>query len=192
MRRQDGQILHLIDQPENYPAFADESSSREWPESGPGLAIVFIEDKQKLVKYLPQLITLPFDTVACWIAYPKKSSSIKSDLSRDIIWGILGADGLAPVSQISIDDDWSALRIRPDADVKRSEKTSVNIPQNLMEVLKTDDSALSFFMNLSATNRKEYIRWITDAKRPETVEKRLNTIISRLRAGLRNPSEKPS
>ncbi len=192
MRKQEGQTLHLINQPENFPVFSGESGIGKWPLSEPALLIKFIKNKEELENDLPQLASLHFDTTVCWIAYPKKSSSIQSDLSRDNIWGILGAQGLAPVSQISIDEDWSALRVRPEADVKRSEKTSVNIPRNMMEVLRKDEKALSFFMNLSATNRKEYIRWITDAKRQETLDKRLNALIPRLRAGLKNPSEKPS
>lgn len=48
-----------------------------------------------------------------WISYPKKSSRIKSDLSRDTLWEMMADSGLRPVTQISIDETWSALRFRP-------------------------------------------------------------------------------
>ena len=48
-----------------------------------------------------------------WISYPKKSAGVETDLNRDVFWDALEEDGLRPVSQVSIDDTWSALRFRP-------------------------------------------------------------------------------
>jgi hypothetical protein len=45
-----------------------------------------------------------------WIAYPKGNAA---DINRDTLWPILGEYGLRPVSQVAIDDTWSALRFRP-------------------------------------------------------------------------------
>lgn len=45
-----------------------------------------------------------------WIAYPKAG---QSDLKRDTVWPMLRPYGLRPISQIAIDDVWSALRFRP-------------------------------------------------------------------------------
>jgi hypothetical protein len=47
-----------------------------------------------------------------WIAYPKIDSS-KSDLSRQIVHDAFARSGWKPVSQISVDDTWSAIRGRP-------------------------------------------------------------------------------
>lgn len=48
-----------------------------------------------------------------WIIYPKKSSKkYKSDLSRDVLWSVFGEFGFEPVSNFSVDEDWSALRFR--------------------------------------------------------------------------------
>jgi hypothetical protein len=49
-----------------------------------------------------------------WISYPKKSGAIKSDLTRDVLWEMTKGTGYRPVTQISIDDTWSALRFRPE------------------------------------------------------------------------------
>jgi len=48
-----------------------------------------------------------------WICYPKKSAGVESDLSRDVVWEIVAQSGLRPVTQVSIDAIWSALRFRP-------------------------------------------------------------------------------
>lgn len=48
-----------------------------------------------------------------WICYPKGGSKIKSNLKRDLIWQAFSIVNLRPVSQIAIDETWSALRGRP-------------------------------------------------------------------------------
>jgi hypothetical protein len=45
-----------------------------------------------------------------WVAYPKGN---RTDLNRDSLWPILSELGLRPVTQVSIDQMWSALRFRP-------------------------------------------------------------------------------
>ena len=48
-----------------------------------------------------------------WFAYPKKSSKkYTSDINRDHGWTTVAEWGFVPVSQVSIDADWSALRFR--------------------------------------------------------------------------------
>jgi hypothetical protein len=58
-----------------------------------------------------------------WVTYPKKTSGMKSDLFREAVWEAMNGTGWRPVSQIAIDDTWSALRFRPEADVKPGKKS---------------------------------------------------------------------
>jgi hypothetical protein len=44
-----------------------------------------------------------------WIAYPKGN---RADINRDSLWPILAEYGMRPVSQVAIDEVWSALRFR--------------------------------------------------------------------------------
>jgi len=53
-----------------------------------------------------------------WISYPKRSSKVETDITRDKGWDALTKASWRPVAQVSIDDTWSALRFRPVADVK--------------------------------------------------------------------------
>lgn len=48
-----------------------------------------------------------------WACYPKGTGKIKSDIKRETVWDAMGLIGLRPVSQIAIDETWSALRGRP-------------------------------------------------------------------------------
>jgi hypothetical protein len=45
-----------------------------------------------------------------WVCYPKGKGKLKYDLNRDLVWPALALAGLRPVSQIAIDEKWSALR----------------------------------------------------------------------------------
>ena len=61
---------------------------------------------------LPALLGEARDTAILWVAYPKLSSKLASDLSRDAIREAAPSFGLDTVSQIAIDADWSALRLK--------------------------------------------------------------------------------
>ncbi len=45
-----------------------------------------------------------------WVAYPKGN---RADINRDSLWPILAERGLRPITQVSLDETWSALRFRP-------------------------------------------------------------------------------
>lgn len=54
-----------------------------------------------------------------WISYPKKTSKIKTDINRDKGWEVIKQAGLRPVTQVSVNDTWSALRFRPNEQVSK-------------------------------------------------------------------------
>lgn len=54
-----------------------------------------------------------------WACYPKKTGAIRTDITRDQGWETLKATGWGPVAQVSVDETWSALRWRPEADIIR-------------------------------------------------------------------------
>jgi hypothetical protein len=48
-----------------------------------------------------------------WISYPKGSSGVQTDLNRDSLWEAMLPKGIRPVTQVSVDQTWSAVRFRP-------------------------------------------------------------------------------
>ena len=52
-----------------------------------------------------------------WISYTKQSSKVTTDLNRDVLWKVFPDKEWRPVTQISIDEVWSALRFRPQSEV---------------------------------------------------------------------------
>jgi hypothetical protein len=53
------------------------------------------------------------DGAIFWLAYPKLTSSIAGDLSRNVIASLAPTYWRETVAQIAIDGDWSALRFKP-------------------------------------------------------------------------------
>ena len=47
-----------------------------------------------------------------WVAYPK-AGRLGTDLNRDILREHFAKLAIRPVRQVALDDDWSALRLRP-------------------------------------------------------------------------------
>ena len=45
-----------------------------------------------------------------WFVYPKGG---RADINRDSLWPIVAEYGLRPITQVAVDDTWSALRFRP-------------------------------------------------------------------------------
>jgi bifunctional DNA-binding transcriptional regulator/antitoxin component of YhaV-PrlF toxin-antitoxin module len=61
----------------------------------------------------------------------------------------------------------------------------ITVPADLKRAFKSEKAAQSFFDGLSFTHRKEYVRWIEDAKKDETRAARVAKTIEMLKAGKR-------
>ncbi|HEY7283058.1 MAG TPA: YdeI/OmpD-associated family protein [Actinomycetota bacterium] len=59
----------------------------------------------------------------------------------------------------------------------------VEVPAALQTALDADPDARARFEGLSFTHRKEFARWVADAKRDETRDRRVSETIERLKAG---------
>lgn len=73
---------------------------------------LFVKSMSELEKILPGYAALVNPSGAVWICYPKLSSKIKSDLSRDIIWKFVEQLNFRPVAMVSMNETWSAFRIK--------------------------------------------------------------------------------
>jgi uncharacterized protein YdeI (YjbR/CyaY-like superfamily) len=59
----------------------------------------------------------------------------------------------------------------------------VEVPEALAAALATDPKAQAAFEGMSFTHRKEYVRWIAEAKREETRQRRAQAALDMIRAG---------
>jgi hypothetical protein len=73
-------------------------------------AVLFVEDAATAKAAFEALREHLSKPAFLWICYPKGG---RADINRDTLWPMLTPYGLRPITQIAIDDVWSALRFRP-------------------------------------------------------------------------------
>jgi uncharacterized protein YdeI (YjbR/CyaY-like superfamily) len=66
---------------------------------------------------------------------------------------------------------------------RKSPKKSLPIPTDVKEALKKNKKAQAAFESFSPSHQKEYVQWITEAKRDETRQKRLKEMLRMLTEG---------
>lgn len=64
-----------------------------------------------------------------------------------------------------------------------TEPRVVEIPGDLLKELKKDREARAFFDTLSYTHQKEYVTWVTEAKKEDTRQSRIVKTIEMLKKG---------
>ncbi|WP_161889397.1 YdeI/OmpD-associated family protein [Pontibacter russatus] len=153
--------------------------------------LLFVQRRQQLEQEVPQATALLKLGGLLWIAYPKKSSGIETDLTRDEGWRTMAELGYEPVRQVALNAIWSALRFRHRSERKtastfgvdtpgidRKTKTVV-VPDDLQQAL--EEAGLSErFSQLAFTHRKEHVVAVLEAKRPETRASRIRKIVQQL------------
>lgn len=156
--------------------------------------LLFVHSQAELEQLAPTALASLEPGARLWIAYPKKSSSIKTDINRDKGWEPITGKGWRAVTQIAIDDTWSALRFRPEGEISRkvprvpngssvgqqTERPELAVPHYLQSLLDAHPAEKAFFDGLAYTHRKEYLLWITDAKKEETRQRRLQQMLEML------------
>ncbi len=170
-------------------------------------ALIFAINQFQLNNILKELFTALHTDCKLWIAYPKTTSKIVSDLNRDASWDILSKNDFEAIRQVTLDHVWTAMRFKKvyqlpnknrtfvefkSADIKVDdfEKRLIALPIELDKLFAADEEAREFFTSLSIINQKEYLSWIQGAKKEETKQKRLEATLEKLLAGKQNPSEK--
>jgi hypothetical protein len=86
--------------------------ARRAPPAKADVVVFFAANRAQLEAKLPGLLPKLGASSILWIAYPKLTSAMAGDLSRDVIREWAPSLGLDTVSQIAIDEDWSALRLK--------------------------------------------------------------------------------
>jgi hypothetical protein len=76
-------------------------------------ALAFASRRAELDALAAALALRAHRDAVLWFAFPKRSSRrYRADFDRDDGWELLAGAGFEPVRQVSIDEDWAALRFR--------------------------------------------------------------------------------
>lgn len=107
-------VLIMNSPPEYGPLLSDiDARIHTEPKLSYTFAHVFVKSTEEIERDVKLAAQSLEEDGYFWVSYPKKSSKkYSSDISRDFGWRVLGALGFEPVTQISVDEDWSALRFR--------------------------------------------------------------------------------
>ena len=76
------------------------------------LVQVFLTSKMELETQLRRLKSLLKPKGLLWLTYPKGTAKVKADINRDSIREDAKTLGLEAVAMISVDDTWSAMRLK--------------------------------------------------------------------------------
>jgi hypothetical protein len=116
-----GQSIGVMNAPEGYAAKLEPLPDGATVTTANGTydaVHLFVYSKADADKWIPQAIEAVKPGGMLWIAYPKKSGSIKTDITRDVGWEALKAADWHGVTQLSMDATWSFLRMRPRSEIK--------------------------------------------------------------------------
>ena len=73
---------------------------------------IFVQNQAELAKLAPQAIHSLKPEGMLWLSFPKGSSKIQMDLTRDIGWDTIQQADLKWINLISVNDTWSAFALR--------------------------------------------------------------------------------
>lgn len=165
----------------------------------------FVQTKAEVDKQAAKIVSLLKPGVLVWCYYPKGSSKIQTDLTRDKGWdGLLKHQEIKWLSLISFNDTWSAFafRLTNEKDKKAapaereifkyadSKTKTIILPEDLAKAFTRNKKAATIFEALAFSHRREYVEWIVTAKREETRLRRIDGTISMLLEGKKNPADK--
>ncbi|VXC55414.1 DUF3052 family protein [Massilia sp. 9I] len=74
--------------------------------------LMFVLNRKELEQYLPIAKDKLGEKGSLWIAYLKQTASKATDINRDSINAYAKENGITAVAMISIDGDWSGLRLK--------------------------------------------------------------------------------
>jgi hypothetical protein len=74
---------------------------------------IFVKSKAEADKLTPRAVKALKPQSMLWMSFPKGSSKIQTDLTRDKGWEVLQQVDLRWLVLVSVNDTWSAFALRP-------------------------------------------------------------------------------
>lgn len=204
-------VLLLHAEPIWESIFLPENAVENTPEGTYDFILFFAPDKATLDELAPVVRQAATPETIVWAAFYKGTSKVHTDLTRDKGWESMPSADWQFLTLVSLDEQWSAFGFRlAGIKVTKSRRTlqnapseakpanpfidSVNkiveLPEDLAEALAQNEVAATQYDKLAFSHRKEYVLWVTEAKRTETREKRIRETLIKLAQGFKKPSDK--
>jgi uncharacterized protein YdeI (YjbR/CyaY-like superfamily) len=120
------------------------------------------------------------------LAEKYKSLSAKGDEAAGQFGRITAISDLPSADKLATYiQDAAALNDSPEKSprAKRQPKPALQMPADLRAALRANKQAQATFATFSPSHQREYIEWITEAKRDETRQKRIETAVKWIAEG---------
>jgi hypothetical protein len=114
MKLKAGAIAAVINAPENYVTELKHDTAMSPTLNGKFDWIqIFVKSKAELEALAPKAAKALKPEALLWISFPKGSSKIQTDLTRDQGWEGIKSLELKWINLISVNETWSAFALRP-------------------------------------------------------------------------------
>ncbi|MBF5043398.1 hypothetical protein FGE12_13455 [Aggregicoccus sp. 17bor-14] len=115
LRLREGMLATVLDAPGDVKALLGElpvgaGISTELGSGEPPFLLVFVRNQKELARRMKELAVRLTPKTLLWFAYPKQSSKVDTDLTRDRGWEAATREGLEIVAQVAVDATWAASR----------------------------------------------------------------------------------
>jgi len=77
---------------------------------------LFVSSQAEFAERYSEASEAVTDNGLLWVSYPKSDRKNKYDINRDSLWRLVITLGWHPVAQISLSDEWSAVRLKRNED----------------------------------------------------------------------------
>jgi len=95
------------------PAGYPKPDEYRWTDTGDvDFVHLFLEGREQFQQRFAQASAVFKQDGLFWVSYPKAHGKVTYDINRDSLWGLLVVSGFHPVSQVALDDEWSAVRVK--------------------------------------------------------------------------------
>lgn len=109
---------------------------------------------------------------------PRRAGSNWSELNKHLVARLIQEGRMTPAGLAKVDFDPA------EASVSRPRRAPLPLPDWLKEALMAYPAAWENFQKLAPSHQRNYIGWISEAKRDETRQKRIKLAVERLEQGL--------
>jgi hypothetical protein len=170
-------------------------------------ALVFAISQSQLCNILKDIFSSLHPESKLWVAFPKSTSKIASDLNRDCTWQFLTDNKFEAHTRVDLDHVWAAMQFRHNADLIAADcgceeaeaeteaqdsfnEEMVAPPAELVSLFVKHKKAKEAYSNLAPSHQREYVSWIESAKKADTRKRRSEAALEKLLAGKNTPAEK--